>query len=225
VHWWPTAAGPAELQCRSPERADCSKVFSRLTASLALRLRPGTRDACCTRSSPQPVHLAPDARLRPRANCSANCALRLGQAAGESRRTALGGSPALCRRAVKAPNTTSSRRPAAVGRAAARCNACNASSARARLRPSDRQSAHLDPAAVLERGYSVVRDGAGRIVLRGGVLLPATSRHHVFGGRWPMHASSDLGRNRDRRSSRLQSGSLGQKIAGRGCARSSGRRL
>src|SRR5439155_22131996 len=26
---------------------------------------------------------------------------------------------------------------------------------------------HLDPAAVLERGYSVVRDGAGRIVLGG----------------------------------------------------------
>jgi len=29
---------------------------------------------------------------------------------------------------------------------------------------------HLDPAAVLERGYSVVRDGSGRIVLRGGSL-------------------------------------------------------
>jgi exodeoxyribonuclease VII large subunit len=28
----------------------------------------------------------------------------------------------------------------------------------------------LDPAAVLERGYSVVRDGSGRIVLRGASL-------------------------------------------------------
>ena len=29
---------------------------------------------------------------------------------------------------------------------------------------------HLDPAAVLQRGYSVVRDGSNRIVLRGASL-------------------------------------------------------
>jgi exodeoxyribonuclease VII large subunit len=31
---------------------------------------------------------------------------------------------------------------------------------------------HLDPTAVLERGYSVVRDASGRIVHRGASLAP-----------------------------------------------------
>src|SRR5437870_4693937 len=182
---------------------------------------PGTRETHAARRSPYAQAGSPrraaagsERTARPiavetRASCRPNLV-----------RAALGGRSAFAPGPGKAPQyRQASGDLAAVGRAAACCNACNARTRGLGLRPSDRQS--VAPGSCGSAG--------ARLQRRAGRLGPDRAagresccrrlpRYHVCGGRRPStRRALSLG-NRDRRSSCLQSGSLGQKIRGaHGC--------
>ena len=166
----PTPTAAAELV--SPERAGLLEGISRLTASLALRVRQDLE-----RRMLHVDHLArrlvhPDARLRAQSEMLGQFRLRLGQAASRISSERRWEVVRLMQRAQAGlPNTdkllATSLQLVARLRAATHATLERAGSACARRISS---LSHLDPAAVLERGYSVVRDGSGRIVLRGANL-------------------------------------------------------
>jgi exodeoxyribonuclease VII large subunit len=166
----PTPTAAAELV--SPERAELLEGISRLTASLALRARQELQ-----RRMQHVDHLArrlvhPDARLRAQAELLGQLRLRLGQAAGRISAEGRWRVVRLLQRAQAGlPNTdkllATSLQLVARLRAATHTTLERAGSACARRAAS---LSHLDPAAVLGRGYSVVRDRSGRIVLRGASL-------------------------------------------------------
>jgi len=220
---WPPARTHADRRSElvSPERAEPAR-----------RVSPGDGKLACasagTRRRMLHVDHLPAGWVHPTRAAARRTArpmrLRLGQAA-ESRPNGAGRSSGFLQRPVKASNTD--KLLATSLQLAARCALpTHATLERASsLAPVGRQSVAPGSAAVLERGYSVVRDGAGRIVLRGGSLLPATSSTSRLRA-VPMHASSDLGRNRDRRSSRLQIGlAWTENTRGRGCGPIIGERL
>jgi exodeoxyribonuclease VII large subunit len=166
----PTPTAAAELV--SPERAGLLEGISRLTASLALRVRQELE-----RRMLHVDHLArrlvhPDARLRAQSGLLGQLRLRLGQAASRISSERRWEVVRLLQRAQAGlPNTdkllATSLQLVARLRAATHATLDRASSVCARRIAN---LSHLDPAAVLERGYSVVRDGSGRIVLRGASL-------------------------------------------------------
>jgi exodeoxyribonuclease VII large subunit len=166
----PTPTAAAELV--SPERAGLLEGISRLTASLALRVRQDLE-----RRMLHVDHLArrlvhPDARLRAQSEMLGQFRLRLGQAASRISSERRWEVVRLMQRAQAGlPNTdkllATSLQLVARLRAATHATLERAGSACARRIAN---LSHLDPAAVLERGYSVVRDGSGRIVLRGANL-------------------------------------------------------
>jgi exodeoxyribonuclease VII large subunit len=162
----PTPTAAAELV--SPERAGMLEGISRLTASLSLRLRQELE-----RRMLNVDHLArrlvhPDARLRAQSELLGQLRLRLGQAVSRihsERRWEV--VRVLQRVQAGLPNTdkllATSLQLVARLRAAMHATLERAGSACTRRIAN---LSHLDPAAVLQRGYSVVRDGSGRIVLR-----------------------------------------------------------
>src|SRR5882757_3734325 len=166
----PTPTAAAELV--SPERAELLEGISRLTASLTLRTRQELQ-----RRMQHVDHLArrlvhPGARLRAQAELLGQLRSRLGQAA--SRISAEGRwkvARLLQRAQAGLPNTdkllATSLQLVARLRTAMHTTLERAGSAYARRSAS---LSHLDPAAVLERGYSVVRDRSGRVVLRSASL-------------------------------------------------------
>jgi len=166
----PTPTAAAELV--SPGRAGLLEGISRLTASLALRVRQDLE-----RRMLHVDHLArrlvhPDARLRAQSEMLGQFRLRLGQAASRISSERRWEVVRLMQRAQAGlPNTdkllATSLLLVARLRAATHATLERAGSACARRIAN---LSHLDPAAVLERGYSVVRDGSGRIVLRGANL-------------------------------------------------------
>jgi exodeoxyribonuclease VII large subunit len=166
----PTPTAAAELV--SPERAELLEGISRLAANLALRTRQELQ-----RRMQHVDHLArrlvhPDARLRAQAELLGQLRLRLGQAAGRISAERRWKVVRLLQRAqAGVPNTdkllATSLHLVARLRAAMHTTLERAGSACARRAAN---LSHLDPAAVLARGYSVVRDGSGRIVLRSASL-------------------------------------------------------
>jgi len=166
----PTPTAAAELV--SPERAGLLEGISRLTASLALRVRQELE-----RRMLHVDHLArrlvhPDARLRAQSELLGQLRLRLRQASSRISSERRWEIVRLLQRAQAGlPNTdkllATSLQLVARLRAATHATLERAGSACARRIAN---LSHLDPAAVLERGYSVVRDGSGRIVLRGASL-------------------------------------------------------
>src|SRR5258706_156940 len=166
----PTPTAAAELV--SPERAELLEGISRLTASLALRARQELQ-----RRMQHVDHLArrlvhPDARLRAQAELLGQLRLRLGQAAGHISAEGRWKVVRLLQRAQAGlPNTdkllATSLQLVARLRAAMHTTLERAGSACSRRTANP---SHLDPAAVLRRGYSVVRDRSGRIVLRSASL-------------------------------------------------------
>ncbi len=166
----PTPTAAAELV--SPERAVLLEGISRLTASLALRVRQELerRMLLVDHLARRLVH--PEARLRAQSEVLGQLRLRLGQAASRIPSERRWEVARLMQRAqARLPNTekllATSLQLVARLRAATHATLERAGSACARRIAN---LSHLDPAAVLERGYSVVRDGSGRIVLRGASL-------------------------------------------------------
>ena len=166
----PTPTAAAELV--SPERAGLLEGISRLTASLALRVRQELerRMLLVDHLARRLIH--PEARLRAQSELLGQLRLRLGQAANRipsERRWKV--ARLLQRAQARLPNTdellATSVQLVARLRAATHAALERAGSACTRRIAN---LSHLDPAAVLERGYSVVRDGSGRIVLRGAGL-------------------------------------------------------
>jgi exodeoxyribonuclease VII large subunit len=168
----PTPTAAAELV--SPERAGLLEGISRLTASLALRVRQELE-----RRMLHVDHLArrlvhPDARLQAQSELLGQLRLRLRHAAGRISSERRWEVVQLMQRAqARIPNTdellATSLQLVARLRAATRATLERAGSACVRRIAN---LSHLDPAAVLGRGYSVVRDGSGRIVLRSASLAP-----------------------------------------------------
>jgi exodeoxyribonuclease VII large subunit len=166
----PTPTAAAELV--SPERAELLEGISRLTASLTLRTRQELQ-----RRMQHVDHLArrlvhPGARLRAQAELLGQLRSRLGQAASRISAEGRWKVVRLLQRAQAGlPNTdkllATSLQLVARLRAAMHTTLERAGSACARRTAN---LSHLDPAAVLERGYSVVRDRSGRIVLRSASL-------------------------------------------------------
>ena len=163
----PTPTAAAELV--SPERAGLLEGISRLTAGLALRLRRELerRTLLVDHLARRLVH--PEARLRAQNELLGQLRLRLGQAAGRISPERGWEVARLMQRAqARLPNTdkllATSVQLVARLRAATLATLERAGSACARRIAN---LSHLDPAAVLDRGYSVVRDGSNRIVLRG----------------------------------------------------------
>src|SRR6266850_7383517 len=166
----PTPTAAAELV--SPERAELLEGISRLTANLTLRARQELQ-----RRMQHVDHLArrlvhPDARLRAQAELLGQLRLRLGQAAGRISAEGRWKVVRLLQRAQAGlPNTdkllATSLQLVARLRAATHATLERAGAVCARRVAN---LSHLDPAAVLERGYSVVRDRSGRIVLRSASL-------------------------------------------------------
>jgi len=166
----PTPTAAAELV--SPERAGLLEGLFRLTANLGLRVRQELE-----RRMLHVDHLArrlvhPDARLRAQSELLGQLQLRLGQAAGRIASERRWEVVRLLQRAqARLPNTdkllATSLHLVARLRTATHATLERAGSACARRIAN---LSHLDPAAVLERGYSVVRDGSGRIVLRSSSL-------------------------------------------------------
>ena len=166
----PTPTAAAELV--SPERVGLLKGISRLRASLALRLRQDLerRMLLVDHLARRLVH--PEARLRAQSELLGQLRLRLGQAAGRISSGRRWEVARLVQRAqARLPNTdkllATTVQLVARLRAATHAALERAGSACARRIAN---LSHLDPAAVLDRGYSVVRDGANRIVLRGASL-------------------------------------------------------
>ena len=166
----PTPTAAAELV--SPERSGLLEGVSRLTASLALRARQELerRMLLVDHLARRLVH--PESRLRAQSELLGQLRLRLGQAAGRISSERRWEVVRLLQRAhARLPNTdkllATSVQFAARLRAATHATLERAGSACARRIAN---LSHLDPAAVLQRGYSVVRDASGRIVLRGAGL-------------------------------------------------------
>jgi len=166
----PTPTAAAELV--SPERAGLLEGISRLKASLALRVRQelDRRMLHVDHLARRLVH--PEARLRAQSEFLGQLRLRLGQAASRISPERRWEVVRLLQRAqAELPNTekllATSLQLVARLRAATRATLERAGSACARRIAN---LSHLDPASVLERGYSVVRDGSGRIVRRGSSL-------------------------------------------------------
>jgi len=166
----PTPTAAAELV--SPERARLLGTISTLTARLAVRARQEleSRMLHVDHLARRLVH--PGARLRAQSELLGQLRLRCGQAAGRIRSERSWEVGRLLQRAQAGlPNTdkllATSAQLVARLRAATHATLERAGSACARRIAS---LSHLDPAAVLERGYSVVRDGSGRIVLRSASL-------------------------------------------------------
>src|SRR5437660_1108153 len=166
----PTPTAAAELV--SPERAGLLEDISRLTASLAQRLRQQLerRMLLVDHLARRLVH--PEARLRAQSELLGQLRSRLGQAAGRISSERRWEVARLVQRAqARLPNTdkllATTVQLVARLRAATRATLERAGSACARRIAN---LSHLDPAAVLDRGYSVVRDGSNRIVLRGASL-------------------------------------------------------
>ncbi len=163
----PTPTAAAELV--SPERAGLLEGVSRLTARLALRLRQELE-----RRMLLVDHLArglvhPEAGLRAPSELLGQLRLRLGQAASRISSERRWEVARLVQRAQAGlPNTekllATSVQLVARLRAATHATLERAGSDCARRIAN---LSHLDPAAVLDRGYSVVRDSSNRIVLRG----------------------------------------------------------
>jgi len=166
----PTPTAAAELV--SPERAGLLEGISKLTANLALRVRQELE-----RRMLHVDHLArrlvhPGSRLRAQSDLLGQLRLRLGQAASRISSERRWEVVRLLQRAhAGLPNTdkllATSLQLVARLRAATHGALERAGSVCARRIAN---LSHLDPAAVLGRGYSVVRDGTGRIVLRGASL-------------------------------------------------------
>jgi len=163
----PTPTAAAELV--SPERAGLLEGISRLTASLALRVRQDLerRMVLVDHLARRLVH--PEARLRAQGELLGQLRLRLGQAASRISSERRWEVVRLLQRAqVRLPNTdkllTTSVQLVARLRAATHSTLERAGSACVRRIAN---LSHLDPTAVLERDYIVVRDSSGRIVLRG----------------------------------------------------------
>ena len=166
----PTPTAAAELV--SPERAGLLEDISRLTASLAQRLRQQLerRMLLVDHLARRLVH--PEARLRAQSELLGQLRSRLGQAAGRISSERRWEVARLLQRAqARLPNTDKllaiSVQLVARLRTATHATLEHAGSACARRIAN---LSHLDPAAVLQRGYSVVRDGSNRIVLRGASL-------------------------------------------------------
>jgi len=166
----PTPTAAAELV--SPERAGLLEGISRLTAGLALRVRQELerRMLLVDHLARRLIH--PEARLRAQSELLGQLRLRLGQAASRISSERRWEVIRLMQRAqARLPNTdellATSVQLVARLRAATHSALERAGSACTRRIAN---LSHLDPAAVLERGYSVVRDGSGRIVLRGAGL-------------------------------------------------------
>ena len=166
----PTPTAAAELI--SPERAGLLAGISRLTASLAQRLRQQLerRMLLVDHLARRLVH--PEARLRAQNELLGQLRLRLGQAASRISSERRWEVARLVQRAqARLPNTdkllATSAQLLARLRAATHATLERAGSACTRRIAN---LSHLDPAAVLHRGYSVVRDGSNRIVLRGASL-------------------------------------------------------
>jgi len=166
----PTPTAAAELV--SPERAELLEGISRLTASLTLRTRQELQ-----RRMQHIDHLArrlvhPGARLRAQAELLGQLRSRLGQAVSRISAEGRWKVVRLLQRAQAGlPNTdkllATSLQLVARLRAAMHTTLERAGSECAGRTAS---LSHLDPAAVLGRGYSVVRDRSGRIVLRSASL-------------------------------------------------------
>jgi exodeoxyribonuclease VII large subunit len=168
----PTPTAAAELV--SPERA----LLLDAVHALAARLGASARHEIEARML-HVDHLArrlvhPSARLRAQGELLAQLRLRLGQAASRivpERRWEM--IRLLQRGQGRLPNvrelTATSMQLVARLRSATRAALERAASNCERLGAS---LSHLDPAAVLERGYSVVRDVSGRIVRRSADLAP-----------------------------------------------------
>jgi len=166
----PTPTAAAELV--SPERSGLLEGISRLTASLALRARQELerRMLLVDHLARRLVH--PGSRLRAQSELLGQLRLRLGQAAGRISPERRWEVVRLLQRAhARLPNTdkllATSVQLVARLRAATHATLERAGSACGRRIAN---LSHLDPAAVLQRGYSVVRDGSGSIVLRGAGL-------------------------------------------------------
>jgi exodeoxyribonuclease VII large subunit len=166
----PTPTAAAELV--SPDRAQLLEAISRLAERLALRLRQELEDRMLHLD-----HLArrlarPDARLQAQSEFLTQLRLRLFQAAGRIALERRWEVVQLLQRAqARLPNVdkllATSLQLVARLRAATHATLERAGSACARRIAN---LSHLDPEAVLGRGYSVVRDGSGRIVLRSASL-------------------------------------------------------
>src|SRR6266853_3994899 len=166
----PTPTAAAELV--SPERARLLDAVSRLTASLTLRTHQELQ-----RRMQHVDHLArrlvhPGAKLRAQAELLGQLRSRLRQAASHISAEGRWKVARLLQRAQAGlPNTdkllATSLQLVARLRTAMHTTLERAGSAYARRTAN---LSHLDPAAVLERGYSVVRDRSGRIVLRSASL-------------------------------------------------------
>src|SRR5712672_516849 len=166
----PTPTAAAELV--SPERAELLDAVSRLAMRLGERTRREleSRMLGVDQLARRLVH--PGAKLEAQGSLLAHLRLRLGQAA--SRISAEGRwkvARLLQRAQAGLPNTdkllATSLQLVARLRTAMHTTLERAGSAYARRTAN---LSHLDPAAVLERGYSVVRDRSGRIVLRSACL-------------------------------------------------------
>src|SRR2546423_1073167 len=179
----PTPTAAAELV--SPERAGLLEGISRLTASLAQRLRQQLerRMLLVDHLTPRLVH--PEARLRAQSELLGQLRSRLGQAAGRISSERRWEVARLLQRAqARLPNTDKllaiSVQLVARLRTATRATLEHAGSACARRIAN---LSHLDPAAVLPRGYSVGRGGSNPIVARGARLFSGEALDHPFCGR------------------------------------------
>jgi len=160
--------------------------ISRLTAARLARSRRA-RDACCLVDHLARRLVHPEARLRLQSELLGQLRLRLGQAAAESRPSGAGKVARLLQRPRQGPQyeklLATSVQLVARLRAATHATLERAGSACARRSPI---CSHLDPAAVLERGY---KRRPGRIgtdrSLRGAVWRRPPPRYHVCGGRRP----------------------------------------
>jgi exodeoxyribonuclease VII large subunit len=124
----------------------------------------------------------PDARLQAQNELLGQLRLRLGQAASRISTERRWEVVRLVQRAqARLPNTdtllATSLQLVARLRAATHATLERAGSACVRRVAN---LSHLDPAAVLERGYSVVRDGSGRIVLRSASLAAGDALDITF---------------------------------------------
>ncbi|HMH19621.1 MAG TPA: exodeoxyribonuclease VII large subunit [Burkholderiales bacterium] len=176
----PTPTAAAELV--SPERTRLLDAISRLAARLAARARREIegRTQHLDHLSRGLVH--PGSRLRAQSELLAQLRLRLVQATGRIAPDRRGAVAQLLQRArTQLPDAeqllATSLQLVARLRAAARTTLDRAASDCARQIAN---LSHLDPAAVLERGYSVVRDRSGRIVRRSTSVAPGDPLEVTF---------------------------------------------
>jgi len=210
----------------SPERAGLLEGISRLTGSLALRMRRNSRDACWSSITSRAGWFIPKRGCGPRSELLGQLRLRLGQAASRISSERRWEVVRLLQRAHgKAPNTDRL--------LATRCNrsrgyvlAMHATLERAGSACVRRIAnlSHLDLwqcwSAATASSVTLRPDRVARASLAAGDLLDIT---FAEGG---AHARVERSRRNQGRSRRLQSGSLGLRIprGARAAARSSGER-